>query len=279
MMSLLKSLLPGCAATLLAAMSLVFVGAGEKRALAQEEGRAPEPDPKDPVIAEIDEGKGQIVGTWEKPQQKFIVERKLQVFDLENERAERFQGRFSKDKNGRHVLRKKRKSNSERSTLSKEEAITLALDTITEEIPELVGKIELDQVGERMREREGERYPTGYVVSFKIICGAVVVWNDFLNIGITGNEMDKVSFCYHELPKTNDAKREENATEGETILGFIAAFNKSVGKVKESIGIDQDYEVIAPLLCYVAPANARGDTCLQRFPSIDWLGMQQFEPG
>ena len=221
----------------------------------------------------VDGGKGRIVANWEK-RKSGIVARKLNEFKLGPERIARLKKRFPAKGNPR--MRDGGygfwKSTATMETdLTKEQALELAVELVNRELPELVGNIRFTRVSTGSRERfsgsTGEslgKITTGYTVSFDVIHDGVPVWRDGMSIGISGNVIESLSFCYHAISEEENQKGEAKAEpHGEPLerklLDFPEALAKSINEVKRQHNFDADYEVLSPRLYYVAPENARGE--------------------
>ena len=150
------------------------------------------------------------------------------------------------------------------STLSEDDALMVAYDSLLEIIPEKIAHLKLNEVTSQFtvsidaKGRKTQR-TTGYIVQFSNEPEeGISVWGNFVNVMISGNTVENISIRLDETFEpsvTSQAVTESDLLSvdaaKESPLEFENAFGLALSEIKSKLKIKGQYEILQANLCYV----------------------------
>jgi hypothetical protein len=138
------------------------------------------------------------------------------------------------------------------SSLTKDQAVSLAEKFAKDNFPELSGRLSLRDVGTRYTTRlegplQGKQVVSGYLLDFHIQLGGTPIWKDHLRVSICGDKIELVSVLCHSAVE----KEKEQPLNKIQPLGIATAIEKAAKSFKKELGIDGKYEVLDAGLFFV----------------------------
>lgn len=151
-----------------------------------------------------------------------------------------------------------------RSTLSEDDALMLAYDSLLEIIPDQLEHLKLKEVAPQITvsiDEDGRKTQktTGYIVQFSNHTeDGILVWGNFVNIMISGNLVENISMRLDEtvVPSTGDQALTKSGAllspaAAKSPLEFENAFDLALSEIKSKLKIKGKYEILQANLCYI----------------------------
>jgi hypothetical protein len=150
------------------------------------------------------------------------------------------------------------------STLSENDALMLAYDSLLEIIPDRLEHLKLKEVTPQITvsiDGDGHKTQriTGYIVQFSNQTeDGILVWGNFVNVMISGNSVENISMRLDETVVSNaddQALTKSSASLSlaaeKSPLEFENAFDLALAEIKSKLKIKGKYEILQANLCYV----------------------------